>query len=121
MKLVVRNTDDRDHAISYIDGMLLMQTAATVEIKKWVPPRTLKQNRKVHAMFDDLADFTGDKNIKAWIKSLAFWPEVYVEHAGQGQMVPKSEADLTRNEETEVIQHLYLIGAELPGFEWSRE
>jgi hypothetical protein len=121
MKAVVRNDWDRERVSEVICTYLDRHDAVTVEIKKWVPPRSLKQNRKVHAMFDDLADFTGDKNIKAWIKTLAFWPEVYVEHAGQGQMVPKSEADLSRDEETEVIQHLYLIGAELPGFEWSRE
>ena len=93
----------------------------TVEWKEYKPPRTLSQNRKVHAMLTDLANFTGDKNIKQWIKQMEFWPQVYVEHFGQGKTIPKSEADLEREESSIVIDHLYMIGADLTehGFMWS--
>ena len=118
MKFVARNQHQLDDIVSRIRTMVEAH-AVTVDYRKWIPPRTGKQNRKVYAMLDDLAAFTGDRNIKSWIKAMEFWPDVWVEHAGEGRMVPKSEADLSRDEESEVIEHLYIIGGELPGFEWS--
>jgi len=93
--------------------------AMLVEFKKYVPPRTDPQRKKLHAMIGDLAEFTGDSNMKEWVKGLSFWPDVYIEHAGVAKTVPKSEALLSKEESSVVIEHLYVIGSQLPGFEWS--
>ena len=85
----------------------------------WQPPRTLSQSRKVHAMIDDLGNFCGERNMKSFIKTMEFWPTEIIEFNGDQKEVPKSEANLTKEEEAMVIEHLYMIGAELPGFEWN--
>ena len=92
-----------------------------VEYGSWKPPRTLSQSRKVHAMINDLGSFCGEKNMKGFIKSLEFWPTEIVEQLGLQKVCPKSEAKLEREEEAIVIEHLYMIGAELPGFEWNHK
>ena len=123
MRRVVRNAQQMTNLADEIVGWMNArapdeENAVMVEYKPYKPPRTMKQSRKIHAMFGDIGQFTGDSNIKGWVKSLSFWPTEYKEHAGQGQVVPKSEAHLTKAEEIIVIEHLYLIGAELPGFQW---
>lgn len=95
--------------------------AMLVEFKKYVPPRTHPQRKKLHAMIGDLAEFTGDSNMKEWVKGMSFWPEVYIEHAGVAKTVPKSEALLSKEESSNVIEHLYVVGSQLPGFEWSED
>jgi hypothetical protein len=70
-------------------------------------------------MIGDLREFTGDPNMKEWIKGMSFYPQIYIEHAGEGKTVPRSESQLSKDEESEVIEHLYLIGTQLPGFDWS--
>jgi hypothetical protein len=69
-------------------------------------------------MMDNLGEFTGDKSMKMYVKSLSFWPTQYKEHFGTSKVIPKSEADLTREESTMVMEHLELLGTMLPGFEF---
>lgn len=121
MKRVIRSYEQLVEAFKEQRTYLKDFGALNCWFEEHKPPRTAKQSRKVHAMFGDIADFTGDKNIKQFIKGLEFWPEVYVEHFGQGKFVPKSESDLSREEESVVIEHLYLIGSQLPGFIWNEK
>lgn len=121
MKRVVRTREQLIAAFREQQAYLNEHGALNCWFEKFKPPRTRKQNRKVHAMFDDLADFIGDKNIKGWIKTMDFWPTEIKTYFGEEREVPKSEADLEREEESIVIEHLYMLGNELPGFTWNEK
>lgn len=117
MRRVVKNMRDLTDVVRRLEE--IPEQGWLVEYKVYQPPRTKCQNRKVHAMFSDLADFTGDKDIKAFIKELNFWPTEIATQFGVQVERPMSESKLTREQESDVIEHLYMLGAELPGFEWS--
>ena len=126
MKVVCRNGTQLANAYDkMVDALRNLQQkfdgAIMVEWKEHKPPRTMKQSRKIHAMMNDLGNFTGDSNMKGWIKGMDFWPTVYIEHFGDAKIVAKSEAVLTKEEESIIIERLYQIGTMLPGFEWSHE
>ena len=91
-----------------------------VEFKPFKPPRTRSQSRKIHAMMNEMGGFTGDENIKMWIKGMDFWPTEYKEHFGDPKIVAKSEASLSKEEESIIIERLYQLGTMLPGFEFSQ-
>ena len=91
-----------------------------VEVKEFKPPRTLSQSAKIHAMLADLAfwEQITPAAMKSFIKTLEFWPV----EAVKGKYIPMSEADLTREQESDIIEHLYMIAAqelEASGFKWS--
>ena len=86
------------------------------------PPRTLSQSRKIHAMINDLSDFTGIKDFKGYVKTMEFWPQESVVQFGKRTWKPKSEADLSKVEESAIIENLYALAAlhlAPIGFEWS--
>ena len=101
---------------------LMTDKGLMVEVKEYKPPRTLTQSAKLHAMLADLAlwEQVTPAAMKSFIKTLEFWPV----EAVKGKYVPMSEADLTRDQESEIIEMLYVIAAqelEPSGFKWTDE
>ncbi len=123
MKVVCRNGTQLANAYDkMVDALSNLQQkldgAIMVEWKEHKPPRTMKQSRKIHAMMNEMGGFTGDENIKMWIKGMDFWPTEYKEHFGEPKIVAKSEASLSKEEESIIIERLYQLGTMLPGFEF---
>ena len=118
MKYVVRTIPQ---AANLYDRLLeaLKEGDQMVDLKPHKPPRTLKQSRKIHAMLTDLGNETGDSNFKSYAKSLSWWPHVYVEHFGKPLLIAKSEADLSKEESSAVIEQIFLLGAFLPDFKFN--
>ncbi len=113
MKYVIRKNTPQ--AANFYDRLLeaLKEGDMMVDLKPHKPPRTRSQSRKLHAMITQIGDETGDSNMKAAIKQMDFWPQVYTEPFGQKPMiVPKSEADLRKEEESDIIERLYQLSAE---------
>ena len=121
MKHVIRSIPQ---AANFYDRLLdaLKEGDMLVDLKPHVAPRTRSQSRKLHAMITQIGDETGDSNMKAAIKQMDFWPQVYAEPFGQKPMiVPRSEADLTKEEESDIIERLYQLAAEyLPDFKFNQ-
>lgn len=123
MRLVVRS----DHDVVVLARALADRPADgyLVEVTKYKAPRTRPQNKKVHAMIDELAEFNGDSpgEMKQIIKGLNFWPTVIKTRFGVEQVVAKSEADFSKQESELVIEHLYMLGSFMSedGFAWSVE
>ena len=123
MRMVVRS----DHDVVVLSRALAQRPADgfLVKVTKYKAPRTRPQNRKVHAMIDDLAQFTGDSpgEMKQVLKGRNFWPTVIKTRFGVEQVVAKSEADLSKEESELVIEHLYMLGSFMSadGFAWSVE
>ena len=120
MKYVIRSIPQ---AATFYDRLLdaLKEGDQMVDLKPHVAPRTRSQSRKLHVMISAIGDETGDSNMKAAIKQMDFWPQVYIEPFGQKPMiVPKSEADLSKQEESDIIERLYQLAAEyLPDFKFN--
>lgn len=87
-----------------LDGRELL-----VQVADYVPPKTHAQNSKLHALFTELAlQIDGTKSeVKSYFKDL-YGPKVNV----MGRKVNKSVADYTREECSEMIEHVYHDAAE---------
>ena len=90
-----------------------------VEIRPYKPPRNLEQNAKLHAMFRELANFTGysESEIKDYFKS-EYGPHKVIA-IDVVKDVPKGTSEYSKAEASEMIEHLYRVGAEIPGFSFS--
>ena len=102
--------------------------ALMIEWDKHKIPHSRKQQKRFYAMVRDIALFTGNTDVKHDLKQTDIWPREEVEHtrffadgstATYTTMAPKSEADLSKEEETLIIELLFMIGSNLPGFAWS--
>ena len=124
MKRVIRSNvqlaNIYDEMLEGLQDLLKADKSMIIEFKPFKPPRTLSQSRKIHAMMNEIGAFTGDENIKMWIKNMDFWPTEYKEHFGDPKIVPKSEASLSRGEESIIIERLYQLATMLPGFEFTQ-
>ncbi len=84
-----------------------------IEIKPYKPPRSLPQNAKLHSMIRDLAEHTGysEAEMKDVIKA-EFMPVKAVEIGQRILDIPLSTTELTRELMSELIEHVYQLGAE---------
>lgn len=121
MRAVVRSLDDL-HAFAdrcaregVLDGKPM-----TVSIRKFHRPRTVDQNKKLHAMFRDLAEHTGysESNIKDYFKA-EFGPTMALnlpkidDTADYGPVnVPKGTSRYTVQEMSAMVERVYQVGAE---------
>lgn len=120
MKRVARNLDQLKALFRILQE--IPEQGWLIQWTPYKPPRTLSQSKKLHAMMGDMAEFTGVTNMKGFIKTLEFWPTVGVLQFGVHRNAPKSEADLSKEEESEIIEALYALAAqhlEPLGFIWS--
>ncbi|MDB4351956.1 recombination protein NinB [Porticoccaceae bacterium] len=119
MKLVIRSSQQLRELFHKIEGFASGE-GLLIDYKPYKPPRSLLQSRKLHAMIGELNDFTGRKNMKDFVKQLDFWPKVTMQDLGVA-IVPKSEADLSKAEESDIIEGIYAMVAlhlQPLGFEW---
>jgi hypothetical protein len=83
--------------------------------------RTDDQRGKLHGMLRDLAnhnDVSEEYMKQQWAKGQTFWPSSERIINGYPEWVPKSEAQLTVEEESEIISRLQAIGDEF-SVQWS--
>ena len=130
MKLVIRNREQLEKIAWVRLNEMLQQfpeRGILLEIEEHKPPRTRRQQGKFHAMCRDMGEFIGEADMKTEIKKLSIWPRV---NQWRTMMiddklervkvpVPKSEAKLTKQEESEIIAWMESEAATWPGFEWS--
>lgn len=100
-----------------------------LEVKRVEPGRTVDQQAKLHALISEIAISAGvgpDWFKQSFLKRdcegiWPYWP-TKLERNRQGDKVavPKSEAKLTKREESELIERLYVLGAEW-GVEFKEE
>jgi len=116
-----------------MDDLELTNAGLMLEWEEYQHPHTRKQQKKFHVMCRDLALFTGDleQNFKDQAKHTDIWPKeerihtVWKDVDGKQMpfkrktMDPKSEADLSKEEEAIIIDLLFMWGDSLPGFTWS--
>ncbi len=116
MKAVVRSRQDLNSWVYRVCEQLgdNFDKPYTVTIQKFHRPRTTDQNAKVHAMFRELARFTGhsEADVKDYIKA-EFGPTRQVKIGKYTNQVPAGSS--TWNVETcsMIIEELYRIGAEI--------
>lgn len=131
-KILIRT---REHAVRIVEELMddLDKTnqGLLLEWDEYSPPHSRGQQKKFYVMCRDLALFTGEEHIKDLVKATDIWPKVEKEHVFwkmlDGEQVPrrkitmdpKSEADLSREEESLIIELLFQWGDSLPGFTWS--
>lgn len=121
----------RNEALRFIDracGSLghTWEPPQLIEIKKYKPPRSLPQNAILHTQIRELATHIGysETELKDWLK-LEYGPKkrlVWYKDQVQllDKMIPKSTAEYTREEMSDMIAHVERIGAEM-GFRFSGE
>ena len=82
--------------------------------------RTDDQRGKLHCQLRDMAKHTDstEANMKLWAKLQPFWPQEEKMIFGIAEFEPKSESQLTVEEESEIISRLQVIGDEF-NVSWS--
>ncbi len=117
MKAVCRS---RNSAIKSLDDYIAKtgigcnwEKPQLVEIRPYKPPRSLEQNARMHSMFRQLANFTGysESEIKDYCKSEVGPHKVIA--IDQVKDVPKGTSEYSKLEASDMIEHLYRIGAEV--------
>ena len=91
-----------------------------VIVRRFRSRRTLDQNARMHAMWRELSVFTGhtDDEIKDWFK-LEYGKKKNIGFASKRHLVPESTTNYTRSECSDMIEHIFRIGAEI-GCEFSQ-
>ena len=89
-------------------------------ITRFIARRTDSQRGKIHAMLRDMAKHTDstEVNMKLWAKFQPFWPQEEKLIFGKPEFEPKSESQLTVEEESGIISRLQAIGDEYK-VEWT--
>lgn len=128
-KIVAWNVDQARHWFGEIIEDIEKFGAITIEWRKHQRPRTRRQSKRLHAMLRDLAIFLDEPDMKGIVKNLDIWPreerlKLFFKEDGSSYkktvMQPKSEADLSIEEESLIIELLFKIGSECgPQFYWS--
>ncbi len=86
----------------------------TVTIKRFVRPRTLDQNKKLHAMLGELADHCGysDAEMKDWAKAELELTKV-IQIGSNVCEVPLPTSEYTVQQLSDLIDRIQQIGAEI--------
>ena len=71
-------------------------------------------------MLGELGNFLGKPDMLSLAKTLEFWPDQIHQFNGEIMIVPKSETKITKEEMSQIIDGLFMIAIEIPGFEFSR-
>jgi hypothetical protein len=102
------------------------QTDQALDVKRHEAPRTSSQRALIHSIISDLAKHSGAG--AEWMKQsllkrdcegiFPHWPtKIESNRHGDRVVMPKSEADLKKAEESELIERLYALGGEW-GMSW---
>ena len=96
-------------------------------VEDYKPPRTDGQQALIHCIIRDIANHSGCG--EGWLKTMLkrdsenlfpHWPKkVEKNRHGDKVLIAKSESQLTKAEESELIERLYVLGAEF-GMNWSQ-
>ena len=124
MNRVIRNDDQLEQAIELMRrGYQELQQnglSMSVEFKEHKAPKTSKQHRKMFGMLGELGNFLGKQDMLSLAKTLEFWPDQIHQFNGEIMIVPKSETKITKEEMSQIIDGLFMVAIEIPGFEFSR-
>ena len=128
-KVVIRNLDQLKRYFSECKEDLAKFGALDMTRQKHVLPRTKKQQGQFNAMVTDIARFTFNDDVIGDLKKTDFWPKEETRHTGfyedgttyiYTSMDPKSQNDLSREEQSFFIDLLFLMGDKLgPTFHWT--
>lgn len=84
-----------------------------VEIKPYTRPKTRSQVAKIHAMIGDMADQLGyERTDMKEILKREYWPTKIVQLRTKDVCIPKSTAELSREEASMVIERMNHVAAE---------
>lgn len=85
-----------------------------VTVEPYHPPRTSAQNSLIHVLIADLADALGYAERTEFKEALKqeYWPRKTIQLVNGSVAVPKSTAELSREEATAVIEKLHYLAAE---------
>jgi len=117
VRLVVKTEQQLSHAAKAIKDALAAHAdrGLMVTIEPFHPPRTYSQNAMLHALIGELADASGyadTEELKELLK-VEFWPTKTIKLAKRDVTVPKSTAELSREECSVVIEKILYIAAEM--------
>ena len=112
MKACVNTVNNALNFINRHRSMFDSGKPFTIEIKPFKQPRTLSQNAKIHAMFNELAEATGHtpNEIKEYIKS-EFCPRKTIEIGGRIIDVPMGTSELSAAQMSNFVENIYQVGA----------
>jgi hypothetical protein len=120
------NRDQQAQLISYIQRWW-QDSDQALEVSRYVAPRNEGQQALLHCIIRDIASHSGCG--ADWLKTMLkrdsesifpHWPKkVELNRHGDQVLMPKSEAQLTKAEESELIERLYALGAEW-GITWTK-
>ena len=120
------NRDQQAQLISYIQRWW-QDTEQDLEVSRYESPRTDGQQALIHCVIRDIANHSGCG--EDWLKTMLkrdsenvfpHWPKkVELNRHGDQVLIAKSESQLTKAEESELIERLYVLGAEF-GMNWSQ-
>ena len=116
MKAVVRNHDDLVKFCSRVATQLGTDFGKpyTVSIAKFKRPRSLEQNKKLHAMLRELALHTGyTESMMKEICKANFGPIAVYQVGNRIVDAPKGTSDYTVEEMADFVESLYQLGAEI--------
>ena len=85
-----------------------------ISAKVFKPPRSLEQNAKLHCLFRDLSAHTGytESEIKDVIKA-RFGLHKVVQIDGTPTSIAKSTTEYSREELSDLMDRVYMLGAEI--------
>lgn len=113
MRFAIRTKADLLHMVDKVVPTLDGKPY-TLVIKPFHVPRSLDQNKKMHAMIGELADFCGySRNRMKEIVKNEFGPKEVVEVGQRVVDITKGTSDYDVHEMSEMIERLYQLGAEL--------
>ena len=111
MGFPVRHYEDAIRVLSQVtfDGRLYLLT-----IKPYKEPRSLDQNKKLHAMLRDIALHTGFTEHETKEICKAKFAPLVTKSFGKGQItLPKGTSEMSTDECSQFVERLYALGAEL--------
>lgn len=84
-----------------------------VEIRDYVPTRSLPQNARLHCMIRNLSQHTGhsESELKSYFKA-EFGPTKRLQVGSEGRVIPLSTTQYTRKQMAEMIEHVDRVCAE---------
>ena len=118
IKLVAKNVDQMYSQLARLDWDF--KKPMQLVITQFRRRRTTAQQSKIHPMLRDLANHNDvtEGQMKDWAKGLPCWPGEERTLHGEREWLAKSEAQLTVEEESEIISRLQAIGDEF-NVSWS--
>lgn len=109
---VVRSREEAAFWCEWRSGMIDGKPYS-VEVRPFKPKRTLDQNAKMHVMIRELATHIGysDSELKDFLKA-EYGPTKTIQIGESQKAIPVSTSEYNRTEAGEMIEILYMLGAE---------